>query len=307
VVNTPRGIEDPWTLAMQAFDRLAASPAWTLTLRAGAFGADLAVRPGLQWMDTGDLFGAAGSSFLIRDGFAYLRGGMWQSSMVGYTRSPDAIDAVIGNRWLRCDAAAFLRAGADHNVVAQLAKEARPEPGQTVTLGQIQDSADGPVAMLQFDGRVRLVLLSASGPVLIGLGKGPDGPVQADISYDDTPLNLPDLDERGVISLADAMTGFAARRRPTRKPRPTSPPAFEVSPPDEGEETWSVRSDDLAGWGAQSGYDVEEQTRELLADHRPDLLADIEFDSYAESFLAYAPTEATARALAQEMIRNHRN
>jgi hypothetical protein len=231
-----------------------------------------------------------------------------QSSMLGYTRSPDSIDAVVGNRWLQCDAAAFERAGNDHHVLEMLAKQARPEPRQRVSVRQIQDSADGPVALLLANGGVCAVLLSASGPVLIGLGHTPESPVEADISYDDIPLSLPDLDERGVISLADAMAGFAARRRrPTRKPGPKLRPTLQVSPPDEGEQTWSVRSDDLAGWGAETGYDIEQQARELLAGHRPDLLADIEFDGNAESFLAYAPTEAAARTLAKEMIKHHEN
>jgi hypothetical protein len=306
-VDTPRVIENPGALLAQAFDRLAASPVWTVTLRAGCFGADLAVRPGLQWFDTGDMWGAAGSAFLVRDGFAYLQGGMWQSSMLGYTRSSESIDAVVGNRWLQCDATAFERAGNDHHVLEQLAKQARPEPRQRVAVRQIHESKDGPMALL-VNGGVCAVLLSASGPVLIGLGHAPDGPVEADISYNDIPLSLPDLDERGVISFADAMVGFAARRRPTaRKLRPQLPPTVQVGPPDKGEQTWSVRSDDLAGWDGETGYDVEQQVRELLASHRPDLLADIEFDSYPETFLAYAPTETAARALANEMIRHHRS
>jgi hypothetical protein len=306
-VDTPRVIENPWALLTQAFDRLAASPVWTVTLRAGCVGADMGVRPGLQWFDMGDMLEAAGSAVLVRDGFAYLQGRMLQSSMLGYTRSPDSIDAVVGNRWLQCDAAAFERAGNDHHVLEQLAKQARPEPRQRVTVRQIQNSADGPVALLLANGGVCAVLLSASGPVLTGLGHAPHGPVEADISYHDIPLPLPDLDERGVISFADAMTGFAARRRrPTAKKRRSKlSPTLQVSPPDDSEQTWNVRSDDLIGWGAETGYDVEQQARELLAGHRPDLLADIEFDSNAESFLAYAPTEAAAQTLANEMIKHH--
>jgi hypothetical protein len=79
---------------------------------------------------------------------------MLQSSMLGYRRSPDAIDAVVGNRCLRCDAAAFERAGNDHHVLEMLAKQARPEPRQRVTVRQIQDSADGPVALLLVNGGV---------------------------------------------------------------------------------------------------------------------------------------------------------
>jgi hypothetical protein len=62
--------------------------------------------------------------------------------------------------------------------------------------------------------------------------------------------------------------------------------------------------DQCCGWGAETGYDVEQQVRELLALHRPDLFAELEFDSYAESFLAYAPTEAAAQALATEVVKH---
>jgi len=109
---------------------------------------------------------------------------MLQSSMLGYRRSPDAIDAVVGNRCLRCDAAAFERAGNDHHVLEMLAKQARPEPRQRVTVRQIRDSADGPVALLLVNGGVCAVQLSASGPVLIGRGHTPHGPVEADIRHD---------------------------------------------------------------------------------------------------------------------------
>jgi hypothetical protein len=65
----------------------------------------------------------------------------------------------------------------------------------------------------------------------------------------------------------------------------------------------SFRTSAAAG-GAETGYDVEQQVRELLALHRPDLFAELEFDSYAESFLAYAPTEAAAQALATEVVKH---
>ncbi len=308
-MSTVGVVEDPSGLLARAFDRLAACPCWTVTLRAGAYGADMGARPGVQWMDTGDLFGLRGSAFLIRDGFAYLQGGMWQASLVGYTRSSDMVDAVIGDRWLKCDAAAFQRAGLDHNVLTQLAKWARPQPGQPVTVREVQETADGPVAVLVHDG-LSAVLLSDSGPILIGLGSDPDGPVQADVSYDDAPLRLPDLRERGVISLAEAMAGFAAlRRRPARSPSKKislTPPTLLVSPGEKNGQTWSVRSDDLAAWGARSGYDIEEQTRELLATHDLDLLGNIEFDSNADSFLAYTASETAARALARELIKLYR-
>jgi hypothetical protein len=70
-VVPPRVIENPWALLSEAFERLAASPAWTVTLRAGCVGADIGVRPGVQWFDIGALWEAAGSTLLVRDGFAY--------------------------------------------------------------------------------------------------------------------------------------------------------------------------------------------------------------------------------------------
>jgi hypothetical protein len=131
-------IDDPTAVLAEAFQRLAESSCWTMTARPDHFHLEAAVRPGLQWQRMEGLFGGDEYAVLIRDDAAYLYGGMWQASMLGYTRSSEEIGAVVGDRWLRCNARAFLRAGADHGVLEQVAKLARPFVGEQVTVHRME-------------------------------------------------------------------------------------------------------------------------------------------------------------------------
>jgi hypothetical protein len=59
---------------------------------------------------------------------------------------------------------------------------------------------------------------------------------------------------------------------------------------------WQIGCDEvLVVWDVETGQEAERIIRELLT---PELLANLEFDSYPEAFFATAADEPTARAVA---------
>jgi hypothetical protein len=286
-----------------AFARLAAADAWTLMPRAEHTFCPAAVRPGVQLMWHGASVPGHFHAALIRDDTAFLHG-IWSEVMLGINRSREDLDAVVGRRWLQCEAAAFLKKGPDCSPLGQLAKYANPGDWDVVAVHDVRESDAGQVVMTTGTLGLCAVLLEATGPRLIGVGYPPEAGITEDLHYGDTELALPDLDEDGVITLADALAGLAERRPPRRrKPRRPSPPRVDVRQEDAG--TWHVRSDDvLRAWGVESGHDAEARVLELVTDAAPHLLTGLEFDSYAEAFLAYSEDSATAHELAQ-LIRAH--
>jgi hypothetical protein len=309
-VNPDVRLENPGELLTQAANRLAASESWTLTARPDYFYLEAAVRPGAQWHRMEATFGGDAFAVLIRDEYAYLYG-MWQTAMVGYTRSPEAIEAVIGDRWLQCDAAAFLRGGNDHTALAQVTKLIVPHHG--VRLHRVETSTAGRTAILScaFRGVCAVQLDAPDGPLLVGLGVDPAGELMADLSYGPGPA-LPDPADRGVITLAEAMAGFSARRKRPRSKR-TGHPArtrrgaeVDVTAPEDDDLSWAISSHDLLpAWGVETGYQAEELVRELVSQEAPQLIDALQFDSYAEAFSAYSDSETVARALA-ELLRRTR-
>jgi hypothetical protein len=304
-------LDDPAALLAQATARLLASPAWTMTAHPEVFFLEAAARPGLQWYRMEAIFGGDQYAVLIRDGFAYLYG-LWQAAMLGYQRSTTEIDAVVGDRWLRCDGDSFLRAGSDHSVRQQVDKAIWLSPGSPVSVDRVEATTDGRIAWLAYHDGLAAVLLpdnpddpdspDTGSASLVGLGRSPDGSPQAGISYGNEHLNLPDLGIRGVITLEDAMAGFAARRRAKKapaKPKPRVPPKVDVYPSDDDDGRWLVGSDHvLVSWDVETGLEAEAIVRELLAEQAPELLGELEFDSYPEAFFAAARSEAAARTVA---------
>jgi len=97
------------------------------------------------------------------------------------------------------------------------------------------------------------------------------------------------------------MAGFAARRRPKKAadPKPRIPPRVDVYVDDGDPARWQIGSDHvLISWDVVSGLEAEQIVRELLAERAPQLLAELEFDSYPDAFFATTRSEATARAVA---------
>lgn len=254
--------------------------AWTLTPRAAHTFCPAAVRPAVQLMWHEAHVPGHFHAALIRDDTAFLHG-IWSEVMLGINRSREDLDAVVGRRWLQCEAAAFRKKGPDCSPLGQLAKYANPGDWDVVAVHDVRESDAGQVVITTGTLGLCAVLLEATGPRLIGVGYPPEAGITEDLHYGDTELALPDLDEDGVITLADALAGLAERRPPRRrKPRRPSPPRVE------------------------SGHDAEARVLELVTDAAPHLLTGLEFDSYAEAFLAYSEDSATAHELAQ-LIRAH--
>jgi hypothetical protein len=95
-------------------------------------------------------------------------------------------------------------------------------------------------------------------------------------------------------------SGTAGTPEPPGRPR--TPPKVDVYRSAENGR-WLIGSDELlVKWDVESGDEAELVIRDLLAERAPELLGQLEFDSYPEAFFASTADEATARALA-ELIR----
>jgi hypothetical protein len=74
---------------------------------------------------------------------------------------------------------------------------------------------------------------------------------------------------------------------------------IEVDVWDDDDDIWHVSSDiEDGGWAVLDGYRAEDLVRELVIRQAPELLAEVEFDSYHESFCAYVERCDAAERLA---------
>ncbi len=288
----------------EAYRTLTRSSSWRLIPMSQSSCFEAAARPGLQWHRSIRNGETAGWEVLISGEDAYLKG-VFQYAVLGWTRGRDHVAAVVGDRWLRCDAAAFLRAGDDHSALGQLAKFVAPDRGRAAAVAATVTTDEGTVYRLarRDPTDVISVLVPADGhpPTIVALGSAAE-PDLHELAYDDAPLSLPEPRQADTVDLRDAVSALASlsgRKRPRR--RRADGPQLRVHVFRETEDaTWTVSSTDVVDRLApgEGGHVAEARVVELLAARAPHLLDSVTFDSSGDEVIAVAPSEQAARELA---------
>src|SRR4051812_18130865 len=146
-------IADAAELLKTACRQWEASPVWTLEAHPDAVDQhQAAVRPGMQWIS---MWGGQGR-VLIQGDTAYLWGSMVQLSMIGYRTPPKVLESVLGDRWLTCQAQAYLKRGKDHSALGMFGKNLF-DTRDRISIESVR----------QTEGKVRVLLNTSSASALV--------------------------------------------------------------------------------------------------------------------------------------------
>lgn len=282
-----------WAILRAGYEKWAASPAWTITqIEDGVESVAGAVRPGLQWIADG----ATGQhQVLVKGDSAYVRGAMNLLGVAGWGTDPERIERAVGNRWVHLPTRMWLREH-DHSALGWFGKGLGDNPDSYyVEHLDTASSGDAMAVRLKTDQGVLLVRRAADGDWRFVECVARSGATLI-WDFEDTPLQLPDP-EQDVMSQPEIL--LALGRKPRRQAAMRRPPTLRVTAPDEPADRWCVRSSNLArALGVAAGYEAESLALQAVAQRQPDLLPDIEGDSYDTVFCVYVSDEKTANALA---------
>ncbi len=203
----------------------------------------------MQWFRSTPQFEPFSYEVLIRGSQAYLKG-VFRDAVLGSTGERRQVEAVLGDRWLRCDAAGYLRKGHDHSALGRLAKHVRP------------DHAEPEMHHLLYD----------------------DGPLSPPVPEEERTIDLVDA----LARLADARRVTAPPRPARQRARLTVHVSGPESPDLHWTVSSNAVVEHLAP--GEGGPVAEDRVRELLALHARHSLDVLEFDSSSEEFIAYAET-----------------
>lgn len=294
-------------LLRRAWSRLGRAPVWWTEPLGPVAGWSGAWSPHLQWSGWSDPEVEYEGGALIIGPTSYLWG-VEQLAVQGSDRKGERVRRLVGPRWLSCPTETYLqRRGRARSARDRLRDHAVGEYFHDRSAYQSWDG-DGAVwvGSGDFDRALcRLDVSDETRPRITGYGDHSSGPLAAVVygTSDDVRVGhgpVPDPQQRGVMSLdelADLVGGQATLDRPL----------VDVEPPDQDddddERTWTVSSSRAPqALNVKTGYAVEKRVRSHLRRNDPQLLPVIEFDSYAEEFLAFTPDETTARTLAGNLI-----